>query len=387
MSQDPIHADPAAPDTRANPEPDGRLVRLVAGLLPGLAGAWLYGWRGVVGALAVMAGAALGTLFWRRIGCRGPAMSLPQALGLAGLLALLLPPHLLCSGGDTWALAPAAGLLLAMGLWWLGGRGLRPVHPLLLTYLILMGLFPDQLRPRLVLHPAAAPGGDLAHAVTASPPGDEPWIAQRHQKPPAPAWRWDHTAAEHLSAYTRGRPLVPEAFSIDALLRSAMPPLEDLVIGGHPGGLGTSSAIAVLAAGLLLLYRRAAPIRVPLLLLVAAYAALLVLPVPAAITADGPVWRPLAAPRARAELATVITFANYEVFASPLLLTACLLATLPGICPSAPRAQTICALLAGFAAAAAQLYVSVAAGPILALALVGLVVPTLDEVHAPRHRR
>jgi Na+-translocating ferredoxin:NAD+ oxidoreductase RnfD subunit len=82
--------------------------------------------------------------------------------------------------------------------------------------------------------------------------------------------------------------------------------------------------------------------------------------------------------------ALAITFANYEVMASPLLFCAFFLATAPSVRPMARRARTIYALLIGTFAAIFQLYVSVSIGPYLALLAVSLATPTLDKLFPPR---
>ena len=88
-------------------------------------------------------------------------------------------------------------------------------------------------------------------------------------------------ASEVLTRYTSGREQPPRGWlSLQSLLLDKLPPLEDLIVGGHPGPFGTSSAIAVIIGGLMLLYRGLIDFRIPLLILLAAFAALLVLPIP-----------------------------------------------------------------------------------------------------------
>jgi Na+-translocating ferredoxin:NAD+ oxidoreductase RnfD subunit len=364
-------------------------VWLVGAMFPAMAGLALYGWRGALTAATVMVSAAIGAAFWRQVGVRGSGLSMRQTVALGGLLALMLPADLMNDFRakqfesvwmHRWTIAPAAGLLLAMCLWLLGGVGLKRVHPLLLAYLALVGLFSQTLRPTAVLNLGALGVGDLADGTQVEP-SDQAWNAQDSRRLPASAALHETTAADRLGSYTRGRPLDADWFSVDALLRDAMPPLENLVIGGHPGGLGTSSAIAVLAGGLLMLHRRAFGLRVPLLFVLTSFLCFLILPVPATVTTQGPLWRPLAWPMAHTDLATAVTFANYELMASPLLFTAFFLAPLNGICPVGKPARLGFAFVLGVLCATAQLYASVAFGPYMALAAAGLLGPTLDEVH------
>src|SRR4051812_24463910 len=163
-----------------------------------------------------------------------------------------------------------------------------------------------------------------------------------------------------------------------------MPPLEDLIIGGAPGAIGASSAVAIIIGGLFLIYRGMIDYRVPLLTFLGAYAGLLVLPVPVVIHATERTFRWLAIRDPSVGWPLALTFANYEVVASPLLFTAFFLATAPQVRPLARRARVIYAVLIGFSAAALQLYMSVAIGPYVALLLVSLLTPLLDRLFAAK---
>ena len=112
--------------------------------------------------------------------------------------------------------------------------------------------------------------------------------------------------------------------------------------------------------------------------MLAAYCAVL-LPVPVAIAETGVQWRPAFLPRARLDWAVMLTFANYQAMASPLLFALFFLAPCPAIAPMHPRARAIYGVFIGIAAAACQLYLSCAVGPYLALAAGGLIAPALDR--------
>jgi hypothetical protein len=314
---------------------------------------------------------------------------------LALLLALMMPAHLannpepgeLSRFRLTWTLIPAAALLMTMLMWVSCGVGFSRFHPVLVTFLFVAVAFGPVMKGRFILHRHRLAAGDIARFVPASDsriPPDEPWF---HWPKPAPAdaVRFDSTAAESLSRYTRGRTLEKSAWvSIDGLLHEAMPPMEDLVIGGHPGAIGISSAIAVLVGGLFLVYRGLIAFRVPLVTLLAAYVALCLLPIPVAISESGATWRSMLAPHAVLDPATMLTFVNYELLASPLLFMAFFLATNPSICPMGSRAQLLYALLLGVSAAAAQLYLSCSLGPYVALLAVAQISLWLER-RAFRH--
>jgi electron transport complex protein RnfD len=202
-------------------------------------------------------------------------------------------------------------------------------------------------------------------------------------------------AASRLLAFTSGQRRPDRSWlSLESLLRDEMPPLEDLIIGGQPGPIGATCAVAVIIGGLFLLYRGIIDFRVPVFVLLGAFVALLSLPVPLFIKEGGPDWRwfifrahrVLTPGGVRYESigwAKAITFANYEVVAGPLLLMTFFIATAPALRPMARRARVIYALLVGILAAGLQLYVSISYGPYLALLIVSLLTPLLDRVFRP----
>ena len=116
----------------------------------------------------------------------------------------------------------------------------------------------------------------------------------------------------------------------------------------------------------------------------AAFAALLVLPVPASITGQGPRWTWLAPLEPSVGWAVAVTFANYELAASPAVFMACFLATYPPVRPMTRRGRTVFAVVAGLLTAVLQLYVSVSWGPYVALLCAGLLTPLADRWFQPR---
>src|SRR5581483_12023402 len=102
-------------------------------------------------------------------------------------------------------------------------------------------------------------------------------------------------ASEKLIQFTTGKETPERAsLSLQMLIRDRMPPLEDLIVAGNPGGIGTSSAIAVIIGGLFLLYRGLIDYRIPLLATVFALIGLLLLPLPVLITHRRVEWHRLA---------------------------------------------------------------------------------------------
>lgn len=362
-------------------------TQLLGAIFPLTAGFALYGWHALMTTLVVVGSAAIAVACWRRIGPRGRMVHFSQALWLSLLLALMLPAHL--GGGQynseaLWPILPVAGLVLVILLWLLGGLGSGHVHPVVATYLLLVICFGGALVPHRVLNRSHILTGELFNTGPADAPElhNDPWISRRNS--PTDADYLEPTA-ERLTRYTSGRQAVRARrwMDIQGLLRDSMPPLEDFIIAGQPGPVGISSVIAVIMGGLFLLYRGIIDFRIPLLTCLAAYLALMFLPIPAVIDAN-PQWRwaPFGTPANGWSVG--LTFVNYEMMASPLIFIAFFLATSATVRPMTRRGRTVFAVLLGFTCAASQLYLSVSFGPYLALLVVSQITAPLDRIFRVR---
>lgn len=360
-----------------------------AAIFPLSAGITLFGWRAVALIAGMLASVVIATSIWRRIGIRGAALRFDHCLWLGLLLAMLLPAHLGSSrpswiGGEPlWLIIPAAGLAMVIFTWVLGGLGAGRVHPVLLTYLLLVVCFGQDLVPHRVLQRPNVVTGDLMDVrrpdgVPVQP--REPWHAI--ETDPSHDAIWREPASQRLVFYTTG--LEGGWQSLDTLIRDRMPPLEDLIIGGQPAPIGAASGLAVIIGGLFLLYRGLIDWRVPLMMIIGAYIAMLILPVPVAITELGPSQRWFWGMELGVGWATAITFVNYQVLAGPMLLIAFFVATAPSIRPTTRRGCVIFGLLAGVLAGLLQLYASVAHGAAVAVLLVSAITPWLDRWIRPR---
>jgi Na+-translocating ferredoxin:NAD+ oxidoreductase RnfD subunit len=365
-------------------------MHYAAALFPLTGGLMLYGWRalGVVG--AVVASAAVAVPVWRRVGAAGRQLSMSHVVWHAALLGLMLPPHLVRWGAGSvgwsiWPILPAAGVLLVMASWTLGGLGAGRVHPVVVAWLLLAALFQAAMAPRYVLQRHRVVVGSLFDAAPAdvrTTAGGQPWVTGA--RAPEHDAMWLEPASDRLAAFTRGdAPPERGLLRMTGMLRDHLPPLEDLIVGGQPGPVGTTSAVAVIIGGLFLLYRGLVDFRIPLLGVTTALVLMLVLPIPARIGSE-PQWRWLAMREPDVGWPTAVTLANYEIMASPLLFAAFFLATSTSVRPMARRARAIYAIAFGALAAVCQLYASVAMGPYLALLFAGLLAPTLDKWFRPR---
>jgi Na+-translocating ferredoxin:NAD+ oxidoreductase RnfD subunit len=376
-------------------------MHVLGAVFPLSAGLLLYGWRALLLILILCTSAGLTMAVWRRIGRRGSQLRFDQVIWLSLLLALTMPPHLLSevdvsafSGIAPWPIIPAAGITLVILLWMLGGTGSGRVHAVLVSHLLLVVLFNHLLVPHYTLQTGNLFRGDVLDAAVPTQQSlrdglvrdvKRPWIHQpidyRHDA------IYSEPASQRLVFYTTGTEFPERAWlSLESLLRDRMPPLEDLIIGGQPGPIGTSSAIAVIIGGLFLLYRGVIDYRVPLLIFTSAYLCMLLLPVPVRITESEKVWQwlVLRPPPSGVGWRVALTFIHYELMASPLLFMGFFLATAPAVRPMSRRGRTVYAVLVGVLAAVFQLYMAVSIGPYVALLAVSLLTPLLDNLFRPQ---
>lgn len=365
-------------------------MHALGAIFPVSAGLLLYSWRALSVILVVLGSTAAAIYIWRRIGSRGRQVRYDQGMWLGLLLAMTLPAHLLgdadpATGALLWPALPAAGFILVIFIWLLGGVGSGRVHPVLVTHLLLFICFKELLVPHHVLQRSHVFTGDLFNAMPAEMSADVrlPWIQARD----VPEYDSIHRepASQVLGAFTRGGDSLQQTWvSLDALLRDRMPPLEDLIVAGHPAPIGIGSAIAIIVGGLFLLYRGLIDYRVPLLIVISAIGAIIVLPVPVVVDKDDAVWRWVAMRQHDVGWEVGLTLVSYEIMAGPLLFMAFFLATSTTVRPITRRARTIYAVLTGVLAGALQLYVSLSIGPYLALLAASLLTPTLDKLFRPR---
>jgi Na+-translocating ferredoxin:NAD+ oxidoreductase RnfD subunit len=135
---------------------------------------------------------------------------------------------------------------------------------------------------------------------------------------------------------------------------------------------------------LFMVYQGLIDYRIPVLTVAAAMAAFLILPIPVVITGSGPHWHWLAFRAPYLGGSVAVTLADYELFASPLLLVAFFLAPSVRSRPMTRRGRCVYAVIVGAGSAAAQMYGSAAVGPYVALLLAGLLSRSLDRLFPPR---
>lgn len=362
-------------------------MHTMGAIFPVTAGILLFGWRAIGAILVVMFSSIAALLIWRKVGSRGEQLRVDHCLWLAMLLAITLPAQLFtwidpATKIVVWPILVVGGICLIIFAWLLGGLGSGRVHPVLVTHLLLFVCFKDLLVPAYVLQPNHLVLGDIFHSVAIEETITEPWIRaassglESRRMQPASQTLVHFTSAAESSNRTW--------ISLDAVLRDRMPPMEDLIVGGHPAPIGMGSAIAVIIGGLFLLYRGLIDYRVPLLIILSAFFSMLILPVPVVIKENDAVWQWGAFHVSSVGWPIAVTLANYEVVAGPLLFMAFFLATSPAVRPIARRARVVYAIIAGVLAAVFQLYVSVAVGPYVGLLIASIFTPTFDKFFRPR---
>ncbi len=292
-------------------------------------------------------------------------------------MALMLPANLLhkSAAGSPWPILPAAALMIVILCWGLGGIGSGRFHPAVIVYLLLALFYDAQLSPQTILQHQRMLTGD----VLAAPREIEPRATQFlwRKRPFLPGQDAIHMipTAQSLLNFTHPQNgMFTRQVTLQTLLRDRVPPMEDLVLGANPGGIGVTSAIAVIIGGLFLLYRGLIDFRIPLLITLAAWLALLVLPIQ-----DQSKWHWFPGHLPGADWGIGVTLANYEVLGSPLLFTAFFLAGSPTVRPLSRKGRAVYAVTIGLLAAVFQMYLSVSLGSYLALTLAGLMTPVLDR--------
>jgi Na+-translocating ferredoxin:NAD+ oxidoreductase RnfD subunit len=362
---------------------------LTAAVFPLTAGLFLFGWRALVAVVIVTISSLVALGAWRHVGRRGAGLHPAHAIWFSLLLAMMFPAHLAADSAANGIAAPAfilaaAGVMLVIMMWMLGGLGAGRVHPVVATYLIIEILFGTALAPSRILRRDHLFTGDLLNAPTTPSPSatGEPWVLA---DPPSGPYDGHHRplAMRQLQDFTTTSAQDERYWlSLDVLLRDHLPPLEDLIVAGQPAPIGLGSAIAVIVGGLFLLYRGLIDYRIPLLMLAAAYLVLLVAPIPTLVN-DEPEYRWFVL-GSRTSWEVGLTFVHYELLASPLVFAAIFLATAPSIRPFDKRARAVYATVAGATSAVAQLYLSISYGPYLALLLASLLTPYFDKRIGPR---
>lgn len=349
-------------------------------LFPSAAGLVLFGWRCVgVWALILLGALATRAVLFRLRNWTATPRVLPL-LTQSILVGLFVPATLfdldqtLVQSDARWPLLLASGALLCLLNWAFHWLLRRRAHAVVWTSVALTLGAAWLIQTDRVLRPHNVVAGDVldARAEYRSNATAEAWMDVPRGPDPV---LLTEPATVQLQEFLRGRPPAGrENQTVARLLSDDLPPLEDLVVGGHPAAIGRGSVIALLIGGLFLVYRGLTPLRVPAVGLLFAYLTLILIPLPAGVGGSG-ARRWLFEHDPRVGWAAGLTLVNYLFVTSAIPIVATFLLPLPGVRPAGRWAAAGFAILFGICSAVLTVFVSISGGAILALALMQLVWP------------
>ncbi|MCD6304055.1 MAG: RnfABCDGE type electron transport complex subunit D, partial [Planctomycetes bacterium] len=366
------------------------LVTIFAVTGPLAGGLAIFGWRaGVVVLLSVLSCVVVEELYYRVT--RIPALLGRTHAVLTGLLlAMTLPAFV------PWFVPiVAAAFAIIVGKAVFGGVGHFLWQPALVGRLAVAVLLPAQLtiadgrygtrQPVLAANRLLL--GDVRNATVGR--DEDRWRGR-----PAPPGRDAvllTSPTELLRGLARRRPCRYAALvyrppdsppDVPAALLQ-MPPIENLIYGARPGGIGETSVVLIIVAGLYLIYRNYLKWPLPGAMLAAAWLTAALSPVYLA----GPdetvrtCWPVLLSPEGPG---VALTYINYQLLGGELLLAVLLVAAETTSRPVTTGGQTIFALACGALAMALQIYTDVPIPCFMAVLAMNTLTPTIDRLWRPR---
>jgi len=377
------------------------VIIFVAACAPLAAGVVFFGFRALLVAAVSVAGCVATESAYYHV-THTPALLGRMHAAVTGLLlALTLPPF------TPWYVAlTGAVFAIIVGKAIFGGVGHFLWQPALVGRLAVAVIFAPPLmavnlldRPDWpVLAQARAGYGDVVAAR-------RPPVYQRWQGTPPPA-RADAILLprprDQLRALTDPHRGDPKPM-IDVLRH--MPPARDLICGAHPGGIGETCVIAILVAGLYLVYRNYVRGHLPGLFLLAAAATVAVAPIRGP---DGQAWQwaPLLGQPLRAVLEPLaesggalgavagqltphlsaqpvdvgFTYVVYHLACGEMMLAAWFLATEMTSRPVTGPGQAVFGILCGVGAMLGRLYTGSPIPAYVAVLAANTLTPALDAM-------
>jgi electron transport complex protein RnfD len=375
------------------------VVTTAAASLPLAAGFLYFGYHAVfVAALAIVSCVAMEWLYFRVT--HSPALFGRTHAYLTGvLLALTLPPFI-----PWYIVIIAAAFAILVGKAVFGGVGHFLWQPALVGRFAVAVIVPALAQLPLV--------GDAGKPMTLNP-AQWPLLAQDHlllgdlhdvaedRLYPYRGWKSrsapsgaDGFSLEHPSAMlaplTRGeepaysalaRPRADIPNRKPAVL-TLLPPINDLLLGARPGGIGETCIVIILVAGLYLVYRNYVKWQLPFAFLLSAALVAAIAPVQFA----GPnrtvewVWFPMFSEG----LDVGFTYVCYQILSGAMLLAAFFFATEMTSSPVTTGGQVIFGVGCGVLAMLLQLYYDTAIPAYLAVLAMNTLAPSIDAIWLPR---
>ena len=241
-------ANRAGPFTHTSNSIGRTMLWVMLALLPATAyGLWLFGWPAILLfaitlASALAAEACMLLLLGQPVRVR---LQDGSAVLTGWLLALSLPPW-----APWWIGVLGSVTAIVLGKHVFGGLGQNLFNPAMVARIVLLISFPVQLTLWVAPAPLGEPGSPTLRQALA-------YTSERSAVP------------EHLSAATHlGRLKTEQSRGVSVAQTTAqLPPLTQMAIGNEPGSLGETTAMLLLAGGVLLLLLRIITWHIPLALL------------------------------------------------------------------------------------------------------------------------
>lgn len=368
-------------------------VMTAAACLPLLGGIFFFGTHAIlVAALSVAS-----CVFFERMYYR--VTSSPALLGkghgyLTGvLLALTLPAFT-----PWWAVIMAGGFAIIVGKAAFGGVGHYIWPPALIGRLAITVLLPV-IGMSAALTPDNWPLLSQSDAILGNISNTSEISLQDYQgwkETPTPegasGFAMEHPSAAMFGISDMSDSSEPRYSSLGLIrndinnckptLLSTLPPLRDMLIGARPGGLGETSALLIIAAGIYLIYRHYVKWQLPVAMLVAAWIVAAVAPI--RLSGPGGVDEIVRYPLFSGSVEVGFTYVNYQLFSGDILLCAFILATDMTSRPVRTGGQFIFGLLAGAAAMLLKLYVNTPIPAYIAVLAMCCFTPVIDSLWRPR---
>lgn len=165
-------------------------------------------------------------------------------------------------------------------------------------------------------------------------------------------------------------------------LLGKLPPMEDLIWGKRPGGIGETCAMLIMIAGLYLVYRNYVKIELPLSFLLCAWLIAAVMPIELARPDGSQITQSM--PLFSSGLGVGFTYANYRILSGSYLLAAFFLAPEMTTRPITRRGQIIFGCGCGILAMLLDMFLPVAIPVYIAVLIMNSATPLIDRFCKPR---
>lgn len=366
------------------------IVTCAAACGPLLAGLVMFGYRSaIVTAISVISCAIIEKLYYKV--SRVPALLGRSHAYLTGmLLALTLPAYV-----EWYIPVIAAAFAIIVGKAIFGGVGHFFWQPALVGRLVVAVMF----------------GVPWATPEKAIDPPVQPLLAQsrlligdiRVSRRPEEYKKWQETLAPSgadafklktpssiIAGLTKAEDppfsaivRVPEGLpAAKPSAMSQLPPINEIMYGAWPGGIGETCVVVIIVAGLYLIYRNYIKWQLPFCFIASAWCVAAIAP----ITLAGPggvpvkVWWPIM----HEGLDVGIIYATYQILSCELMLAAFFMATEMTSRPVTSGGQVIFGLGCGVLAMLMKLYWDVAIPAYMAVLAMNMTTPIIDTLWRPR---